>query len=289
MVRLKRTTIPAVLAGAMIAWAPQAEATAIASVDFSFAGLRPWWALVDGDFHEGDVDDFLTLSQHSLSVTEGTHEAGAGMAGSSYDGGVSGNGAFFSVASNAKVDGMGTARSRIDLAVVIAVTNTASVTIDGYTLWRSYSAFNPGGSPIGAAVDDTAFEFASFETTVWGFSLDPLERVDGHACRTDGLGDATFVVDNPPAYACGVSSPDDNIQDIGGGPLAPGESHLYYARLLVETTAAAQVSEPDTLLLMLGAIGGLGLAARRRARGRTIAAREPASRRTAGLSATTRR
>ena len=137
----------------------------------------------------------------------------------------------------------------------LIITNTNDSELTGeLTFDTGYSAFNPGGSTIGAQVDDPTTEYAAFSSSVFGPGA-----ADSHGCNT--LTGPHFMGPD----ACGVSSPDSSDEMFAVGPLAAGQSatETYNINIFAEVI----VPEPSTLaLFMVGLASAGALARRKRAR-----------------------
>jgi hypothetical protein len=126
----------------------------------------------------------------------------------------------------------------------LSVTNNSGIDLAGFLNFKTdFSAFNPGGSQIGASVDDPLYEYAAFGSSVTGPGVG-----DFHGCNT--LTGPNFVGPN----ACGVNSPDSSQGEFSLGPLAAGQtrSATYNINIRLE---AIGVPEPATIALF-----GMGMA-----------------------------
>ena len=130
------------------------------------------------------------------------------------------------------------------------VTNLGDTDLPGYLLFNiNFSAFNPGGFPIGAQVDDPSYQFAWFTSSVSG----PPTVADFHACDTR-------VSPNMGPNACGVFSPDFSLEQLGVGPIGAGQSVTETYRINI----AAQVFVPEPITMSLFGFGLAGVAIARR-------------------------
>jgi hypothetical protein len=137
----------------------------------------------------------------------------------------------------------------------LEITNTTDESFAGSLHFQDdFSAFNPGGSEIGASVNDLSSEYAFFFSTL----TTPISG-DFHSCDTrfDQL-----TEDPPGTFWCGVDSPDSSQTDLFVSFPGPGQSiFLEYA---IDIQAAAfSAPEPETSILMVSGLGLLLLASRR--------------------------
>jgi len=103
-----------------------------------------------------------------------------------------------------------------------------------------FSAFNPGGSEIGASVDHPLSEFAQFSISVTG-----PDAADAHGCATS--------VATP---SCGVTAPDESESLL----VINGSQVLAYEIKIFAQATVSSVAEPGTLpLVAAGFVGLMGL------------------------------
>lgn len=115
-----------------------------------------------------------------------------------------------------------------------------------------YSAFNPGGSEVGASVTDPSREFASFSSSIF---TPELGFLDFHSCDTVS-GD--FVGPN----ACGVFSPDSSTAELDFGPIRAHQT-IKVPFVITIDLKAQSVPEPLTLSTFGAGLAAIALARRR--------------------------
>ncbi len=122
--------------------------------------------------------------------------------------------------------------------------------------------FNGGmGTSLGARVDDTETEYASFSSTITAFVsgasvVIPIWSTAG--CNTYGSPGNSYVVENPPSLGCGYSSPDHGFHYLSG--LGPDESFVLSVQFEIYLEVR---SVPEPIGLSLLGVGFLGLVASR--------------------------
>lgn len=260
MSKLSAAAAALALAGCGLLAPAAARATAIAAVDYNGLSLTPAYLEADGGTHQGgSAAGYLTLSLEDVLVTHSATATGGGETGADHGGGTAGASADYWISAFSRTATPGFAESDLTAEVTFGITNTSSVTIDAYALDVLFSAFNPGGDPFGALVDDQLVETAAFG------SRQSVLTADGHACSTADPASWEYAVTGADgSVACGVASPDDSLLRLTGGGLLPGETDLYRAVLSIETEAR-RIPEPAILATALACLGLL-LAARRRRR-----------------------
>ena len=131
----------------------------------------------------------------------------------------------------------------------VIFTNNSSEDIAGWlTFVLSFSAFNPGGSWIGAGVTDPAFEFAAFSSTV-----SYANRIyDSHSCATSSI-----------QPVCGVMAPDESYLEWWILGLDAGASIEVPFKISI-SAELRMVPEADSLVLLLPPVVAMLTANRRR-------------------------
>jgi len=118
------------------------------------------------------------------------------------------------------------------------------------------SAFNPGGSDIGASVSDSYREWASFSSSVDG--PDPIH--DHHSCFTGAEGPAFAGVPS----SCGVPAPDDSPGEAIWPIPGPGQTELFEVDMGIELQTYSPLPEPITVSLFGAGLVAMVMLARRR-------------------------
>jgi hypothetical protein len=138
------------------------------------------------------------------------------------------------------------------------LTNTTQETFPGFFVVDvNFSAFNPGGSEIGASVTNPSVEYALFSSSV----EDPGAG-DFHSCDTR---DYPGGFGNFSPYACGVPSPDSSGGDLFIGPLGPGDTFTADYTISISAELKGEgVPEPTTLPLFATGLVLMGWLAWRR-------------------------
>ena len=156
-------------------------------------------------------------------------------------------------------DHQGLVQKSQDVMDTFSVTNTVDNAFDGYLYYLGeVSAFNPGGSNIGASVTDPLHEWASFASFVSGPDFQ-----DAHACDTRVPFSSSFWT----PFFCGVNAPDSSSFGLFVPIPGPGETQSWS----VETglsVAAFSASEPLTVSLFGAGIVGAAAMRRRKASSR---------------------
>jgi hypothetical protein len=217
-----------------LASVPPAGATAFAGVDKAF-----WLININDPLAALDVDYQIT------SVTSSKQSFGSGFADTDFETQISDtatfHGLFQAGFGRSVVAGTGFAATTLDVLGVISITNTTALPIE-FTppSFTSVSSFNPGGSEIGASVDNPQSESALFNSAV--SLIGPIVVAqDQHGCETSLL-----------IVACGVPAPDSSEGDIFG-VLEAFQTISIDTLLHIETQTRA-LPEPASLSLV-----GLGL------------------------------
>ncbi len=224
------------------------------------------------DFNAPDVIDSLNLSWGPGVVTTKTIAATGNASGSgdvSCDAGGSEIGCAASASAEATANG--TATVKIKTVGTLYIENTSSTDLSYVVIDGSFSAFNPGGPSAGASVDDTATEYASFNSSV----SDPSSMIsDTHGCNTN------FTVVDSSGYAgptngglgavCGVAGPDASDFETSIALIPAGATvAVDELTLEIDLTASAgtppTVPEPLSVPLLTMAIGTLAAVRRTRA------------------------
>lgn len=221
--------IPALLAATLaglVAGSPAAQATAVAGIEqafwsFTFSGFLP-----DPDPRAGRHDIAWECGGDSGSIE-------ALSCGDTISGAVS-------------LDQPGHETLSLLQPGSVRITNNAGVA-ETIAFDLNFSAFNPGGSPVGARVDDPSREHARFDS--WVLGPDPTAlptMLDRHGCAT-----------TPALPQCGVPNPDDSII-LYMLSLAPFETLVlpFELGLLAEVRV---IPEPGLALSLAGAIGLLAM------------------------------
>jgi hypothetical protein len=207
-----------------------ANATAFAGVNFT-----GWSANFAGYFDPNNPDN-----------------TGAVPAGINFDCPIScGDSLGFSVTSNQQ----GLVKESQDVTDAFFITNTTDTTFGGFLEYQgAVSAFNPGGSEIGASVTNPLQEWASFASFVSNYTF---FFGDEHSCDTRVPFSSTLW----SPFACGVSSPDSSGFDFFLPIPGPGEVESWS----VETSlSVAAFSAPEPLTVSLFGAGLVGVGAMRR-------------------------
>jgi hypothetical protein len=141
----------------------------------------------------------------------------------------------------------------------IEISNSTANAFPGYfVLWTSYSAFNPGGSPVGVSVTDPKAEYASFWSSVDGTTTGGVGfGADSHGCSV-----GVFLGNPVDLYSCGVDSPDSSGDVFVLGSLDPeGTVGAYYS---VGISAELKgVPEPLTLTIVASGLVLIGMSRRK--------------------------
>jgi hypothetical protein len=211
-----------------------AGATAFAGVDKAF-----WLVSIN------DPLSALNVGYQVTSITSSRQSSEAGFAETDFQTNITNDAASHLLIQDgfgrSIVQGAGSAATILDVLGVINITNTTALPIE-FTppSFTSVSSFNPGGSEIGASVDNPQSESALFSSAV--SLIGPLVVAqDHHGCETNLL-----------MIACGVTAPDSSEGDIFG-VLGPFQTILIDTLLHIETQARV-LPEPASLSLV-----GLGL------------------------------
>jgi hypothetical protein len=245
----------ATLALALMFAAHDAGATAIAAVQFNGFSLLASSGVADGVIIGGPGSpitgiDIAVDSQIATVTKTETGNAAVNFAAPSFA--ASGGSASASIAGTAIANPDGHALGTMVFEITFAFTNLTGVDLDFLTIRTDFSAFNPGGSPIGARVDNSLLEFARFSSSQSGRGIG-----DSHQCdtRAPGPGGTTFPT-TPPAAACGVSSPDSSQGQFGFSDLDQNETvtETFILRLTLE---AQSIPEPSVLALFASALSGM--------------------------------
>ena len=234
-----------------------AQAAAIAAVDINFFSLVASHGIgANGEARPlapSEVTFFIT-SQTLTPVEIAVGNASATAGG---DASTDGNSVFASVAATAQASQPGYAFASADLELQISISIAADSDLLAIALLTEFSAFNPGGNPVGAAVDNIGTEFARFASLQFGEGIGDI-----HGCDTRVLDDSHFPA-IPPAARCGVSTPDASQVEFVLGVPDERIIDLTY-RLFVEVEAGATaVTEPGTLALLSAGLLVAALARRR--------------------------
>jgi hypothetical protein len=142
----------------------------------------------------------------------------------------------------------------------IVVKNTTTQTIGGsLSFVTNFSAFNPGGAPIGLGIDDPATQDAMFSSSVSGEEVGDL-----HNCSIGFEGYSAPAGFFTPT-TCGVNSPDSSSHNfsIDLASIAPGQSEQIPYQISI--SADFVIPEPASIsILAIGLIGIAGLVRRKR-------------------------
>jgi hypothetical protein len=137
----------------------------------------------------------------------------------------------------------------------IMLTNTTDHPMDGsFSLHSVFSAFNPGGPPIGIGIDNPATQAARFLSWVSGPGVG-----DSHNCSVGFLGTSGTVFS---PTTCGVNAPDSSELSFGVAlnSLAPNAQMLLTYDIGISATfdLPAGVPEPGSAVILLGGLMALG-------------------------------
>ena len=243
------------LLGLLALFPSGAKAAAIAAVDTNFFSLT---ALQGVDqqgalraLNPGEVT-FSILSQ-TLSPIEIAR--GTGVTATAGGATTDGESVYASVSAFASATRPGHALASVALDVVVAIELAADSDLLAIAILTDFSAFNPGGNPVGASVDNVAGEFARFASSQLGEGIG-----DTQGCHTGILSGGHLPIPLPSA-SCGVPSPDSSQGEFFFVVPEGNVGELAY-RLSVEVEASA-VPEPATLAILGAALCGLSLLRRR--------------------------
>ena len=139
--------------------------------------------------------------------------------------------------------------------VVVGIEVATNSDLLAVVILTDFSAFNPGGDPVGASVDDIAREFARFESSQSGEGIG-----DSHGCHT-GIVDGSHFPTSLPRASCGVSSPDSSQGEFVFA-VPEGSVAEFTYRLSVAVEASA-VPEPAALAILSAGLIALSFARRR--------------------------
>lgn len=245
----------AALVGMVIGLASNASATAISSVHQNFFDVHATWGKSDGVYVGAPGRPvpgiFISVASQSVSMTK--TQSGDASVNFTYPGPANGSGsewASFAVSGSAIANPDGYAYGLLTYTVTLAFTNMSGLDLDFITIHSGFSAFNRGGSWIGAQVDNIASEFARFYSGQGGPSIG-----DSHGCDTRVPAGAHTAPTVPPAAACGVSSPDFSEAEFSLNDFEIGETLTRTFTLTLELEASS-VPEPSTLALFAAALVG---------------------------------
>lgn len=240
----------AVLAIGLLAQSSNASAMAIATVERNTVRLLlgDTYGIVDGNIISQPAVSVSVASYGGTPTKTETGDAAVNFSSGLYGPETGSVGAFIGGSAIAK-DGYAFGTYTFD--VTFAITNLSGIDLDHFVIWADYSSFNPGGSQIGARVDDTATEFARFS------SFQASEPVaDSHQCDTRGDMPNYSALIPPSGVECGVMSPDSSLSEIGFDDFDQNET-LYRSFTLTLILEAKSVPEPGTLVLFAGALLGI--------------------------------
>jgi hypothetical protein len=231
----------------------EAAATAIASVEENSFSVRPFSFSVDGVITS--PPEGITVRALSPRVFGFTNVTGNATTTTTADvgAGPTPNSVFATIGATATAEPGGSAFLEHSLVVAVSIVNETGFDIDLLVMRTVFSAFNPGGPGIGAIVDDTAREFARFESSQSGPGIG-----DRHQCDTrlpPSSTNQTFP-QPPPANACGVFSPDSSELEFGITDFASGEEEIILYTLSL-TLEAASIPEPSALMVFASGLLGI--------------------------------
>jgi hypothetical protein len=158
-----RTLIAMALSASVLLGAAPALATAIVNVQYAFAYAYVWGAYNEDSFLPGAAFDVTCNGQPVAGSFPGCDVHGQLLLSRSTP---------------------GQTIETVEEEVTLGLTLPADIAdFPWLVVGIEFSSFNPGGSEIGASVDDPAHEFASFASQA-GFIGLGFDAFDSHACAT---------------------------------------------------------------------------------------------------------
>ncbi|MBN9508598.1 MAG: hypothetical protein J0I21_05685 [Alphaproteobacteria bacterium] len=171
---------------------------------------------------------------------------------------------------SAEATATGAATVQIQATGTLFIQNTSSTDVPFVIIDDVFSAFNPGGSDVGASVDNTMTEYASFTS----FQSDDGGLLgDSHNCNTDLTVPHYWyggLTDGGMGAFCGVEAPDASDGETWFGPIPAdttiaADAMTLEIDLFVSANAPPTVPEPLSVSLLAMAIGTLAAVRRTRA------------------------
>lgn len=230
--------------------AQESSATAIAAVNYNGFSFYPWFWVADGEnretqsFHSGELNLPIAIASNSVTLSEiETGHGDVSFRAPAF--GVHDQFFFASIGGSASANPDGYAFGSLTFQVTLSFTNLTGMDFDFVAFQTSFSSFNPGGPGIGARVNNSASEFARFETRQTGSGIG-----DEHRCDTRLTASQTNF-SGPPASSCGVDSPDSSQLDFTLSDFDANETQFrtFSFSLVLE---ASSIPEPSTLMIFMG-------------------------------------
>lgn len=235
-----------VLLGCMAA--ENANATAIAgSITNTFTVLpAPAVGSIDGVFVSNPSGIVLGIDSSTVSTSISVFDS----ASINFSEEFSGTGA--TLRGSAVANPGGHASGTKILVVTLFFTNLSGFDFDSVVFLTDFSAFNPGGSQVGAKVDDINLEFARFTSSQSGPGIG-----DSHSCDTRMPGGSYFQFVPPNGVECGVTSPDSSQGDFTLLNFDNGETLRQTFTLSLDLEVNSALPEPATIAMLIAGLLGL--------------------------------
>jgi hypothetical protein len=243
------------LALALVMAAHDAGATAIAAVRFNGFSLSPLFGSAGGVRIGGPGNPITGIDVAAgpqIAIVTETETGNAAVTFATPSATATGGLGRASIAGTAIANPDGYALGTMVFQITFIFTNQTGIDLDFLTIRTDFSSFNPGGPQIAASVDNSALEFARYDSSQSGRGIG-----DSHHCDTrvnSGSGNPTFPTP-PPSVACGVSAPDSSQGEFTFFDVDPNEtvSETFILRLQLEVQS---VPEPAALGLLGAALAG---------------------------------